>query len=627
MHQSASSSTIQILPEVIANQIAAGEVVQRPESVVKELVENSIDAGATEITVVVKNAGKSLIHIIDNGKGMNKEDLSLACRRHATSKISTIDDLYRISTLGFRGEALASICSVAQVEIRTRREDDSHGWKLTVDGTSEQKIEPFPCERGTQIFIRNIFFNIPARKKFLRSDLSEFRYISETMMKFALARPDIRFVFYDGDSKIFDVKAETMQERVLSILGSDVEKALIPIEFENNILSIKGFVGEPRLARQSRGLRQLFYLNGRHIISKTLNYAVFSVFEHLIEKNSYPLFVLFITLDPEKVDVNVHPQKHEVKFDDERSIFSAINLAVSQALAKVHLIPTIQLQEQSAQLPFASQRPDNQLLVNKLTGEIIEPSTNHTQQFQQYTDAFASERSRTNATITPRSNHFLTPTSSAFDSLFQGDTTNLNATQQQPNEGFEASKKSYFQLHQKYIVVENPEGMMIVDQHAAHERILYEKALQMMNREFSQSQRLLFPEEKTVSASEASYIKELQSELEALGFEFCFLSDTAIEVTGVPADIPSGEEHNALLEIIDTYSEYEKIAPSARRENLAASFGCKTALKTGKVLSIPEMTQLVDDLFKTSMPYVCQHGRPIILDFPLKELDKRFGRT
>ncbi len=627
MHQTNPNSTIQILPEVIANQIAAGEVVQRPESVVKELVENSIDAGATEITVVVKNAGKSLIHIIDNGKGMNKEDLSLACRRHATSKISTIDDLYRISTLGFRGEALASICSVAQVEIRTCREGDSHGWKLTVDGSSEQKIEPFPCERGTQIFIRNIFFNIPARKKFLRSDLSEFRYISETMMKFALARPDIRFVFYDGDSKIFDVKAESMKERVLSILGSDVEKALIPIEFENNILTIQGFVGEPRLARQSRGLRQLFYLNSRHIISKTLNYAVFSVFEHLIEKNSYPLFVLFLTLDPEKVDVNVHPQKHEVKFDDERSIFSAINLAVSQALAKVHLIPTIQLQEQTAQMPFVPQRPDNQFLVNKLTGEIIEPTTNHTQQFQQYTDSLASERSRTNATITPRANHFLTPTSSAFDSLFQGNTSQLNATQQQPNDGFEASKKSYFQLHQKYIVVENPEGMMIVDQHAAHERILYEKALQMMNREFSQSQRLLFPEEKTVSASEASYIKELQSELEALGFEFTFLSDTTIEVTGVPADIPSGEEHSALLEIIDTYSEYEKIAPSARRENLAASFGCKTALKTGKVLSIPEMTQLVNDLFNTSMPYVCQHGRPIILDFPLKELDKRFGRT
>jgi len=622
MNIAPTNSSIQILPEVIANQIAAGEVVQRPESVVKELVENAIDAGATEITVVVKNAGKSLIHIIDNGKGMNKNDLSLACKRHATSKISTIDDLYSITTLGFRGEALASICSVAQVEIRTRKEDEQHGWKLTVDGTSEQIIEPFPCERGTQIFIRNIFFNIPARKKFLRSDLSEFRFISETMMKFALARPDIRFVFYDGDSKIFDVKSESMKVRVLSILGSDVENALIPVEFSNSTVSIVGFVGEPRLARQSRGLRQLFYLNGRHIISKTLNYSVFSVFEHLLEKNSYPLFVLFLTIDPEKVDVNVHPQKHEVKFDDERSIFSSINSAVSQALSKVHLIPTIQLLEQTAQLPFSSSKADSSLFVNKITGEVIEPNDRN----RHYSDFNSPERSKLQATISPRISQYHFPSVSAFDSLFQNKIQNEN----EPiriEDPIDRSKKSYFQLHSKYIVVQTQDGMMVVDQHAAHERILYEKALLMMNREFSQSQRLLFPEERSVSASEASLIKELDSELKSLGFEFSFLSDTAVEVTGIPADIPTGEEHLALLEIIDTYSEYSKIAPSARRENLAASFGCKTALKTGKVLSIDEMAQLIDDLFKTSMPYVCQHGRPIILDFPLKELDKRFGRT
>jgi len=346
-----SSQTIALLPDYIANQIAAGEVVQRPESIIKELVENALDAGADSILVIAHKAGKQAIHVIDNGSGMSKEDVLLSIQRHATSKIKTSQDLEKISTLGFRGEALASIAAIAHLEIKTKRKDAEHGWSLTAEPLQELSLEPCMTEIGTQVIVKNMFFNVPARKKFLKSDMVEFRHISETMYRSALGHPECRFTFYDGDTLVFDVPVSSLHDRIKHLYGKEVSEGLLPSHNESSEVLITGFVGLPHLAKQSRA-GQHFFMNQRPIISRSLAHAVFQPFEHLIEKNAHPFFIVNLTIDPTKVDVNVHPQKHEVKFEYERGIYNAIHQAVTSALSKAHIIPEMQFREHIASQPF-----------------------------------------------------------------------------------------------------------------------------------------------------------------------------------------------------------------------------------------------------------------------------------
>ena len=635
------NNRIHILPEYIANQIAAGEVVQRPESVIKELVENSLDAGAELISVVVRGSGKQLIHILDNGSGMSRDDLSLATKRHATSKIQSVQDLEHIMTLGFRGEALASIGAVAHLEIRTRREDDEIGWKLTAEPLKEDTIEPFKSEKGTQIFVRNLFFNVPARKKFLRSDLTEFRHISETMLKFALSRPHIRFTFYDADSLIFDVKPSDLEQRIIALMGERSASQLIPVDFTAPLVKVSGFVGQPSMAKQSRS-GQYFFLNGRAIASRALTHAVFFPFEHLLDKNSHPFFVLNIEIDPEKVDVNVHPQKHEVKFDDERMVYNAIHQAVSEALQRSNLVREAHFREQIAHSPFEkvqlnpSSTPNDILLVNRLTGEIVNTTSqehmvsNSSANSQQSYSSSQSKTSNYSQDYTPQSQRqtFGGAQQSAFEALFGSSPADTQTSQPSNEQLFEESvgQMTVWQLHNKYVFVQTDKGVMVIDQHNAHERILYERALKAMNEQFSNGQKLLFPVKIELNSAEKALFDELSGDLELLGFDVT-LDDTVAEVRGVPLDVHAGEEEFALKEILAQFEEYQQIRHSDSRDNLAASFGCKAAIKTGQRLSEPEMRRLVEDLFATSTPYVCPHGRPIVIDFPLGEFDKRFGRT
>ncbi|MFN8359166.1 MAG: DNA mismatch repair endonuclease MutL [Candidatus Kapaibacterium sp.] len=637
------TNTIHILPEFIANQIAAGEVVQRPESVVKELVENSLDAGATQVSVVVRGAGKQLIHIADNGSGMTKDDLKLATKRHATSKITTVQDLEHIMTLGFRGEALASIGAVAHLEIRTRQEQEEFGWKLTAEPLKEDAIEPFKAEKGTQIFVRNLFYNVPARKKFLRSDLTEFRHISETMMKFALSRPQVRFTFFDADALVFDVKPSDLEQRIVALMGEKSASMLIPVEFATPLVKISGYIGQPAMAKQSRS-GQYFYLNGRSIASRSLSHAVFFPFEHLLDKNSHPFFVLNIEIDHEKVDVNVHPQKHEVKFDDERMVYNAISQGVSEALQRSNLVREVHFREQVAQSPFEkiqlapSSTPNDVLLVNRLTGEIINSMPSPPQP-QRSTSSYQPPQPSTSSMFAPSktsgnfqemqsqsaSKTFSGAQRSAFEALFGNELpqNNLSVAQiQEPN----TPAMTVWQLHNKYIFVQTDKGVMIIDQHNAHERILYERALKAMNEQYVNGQKLLFPVKIEISTSEKALIEELASDIEHLGFDVS-MEGMILEIRGVPLDVHSGEEEVALKEILAQFEEYQQIRQSDKRDNLAASFGCKAAIKTGHRLSEPEMRRLVEDLFATSTPYVCPHGRPVVVDFPLTEFDRRFGRT
>ncbi len=608
-----TGNEIQVLPEFIANQIAAGEVVQRPESVVKELVENAIDAEASTISVVVRKAGKTLIHVVDNGKGIAKEDLPLAIKRHATSKIHSAEDLHRILTLGFRGEALASIASVAQLEIRSRRRGASTGWRLLSMPNTEPRLEPYQCDEGTQVIVKNLFYNVPARRKFLKSDLAEFRMISDTMRKFALGYPDIRFVFYDDDSLVFDLPPGSLLDRIAALFGAEYAESMIAVDWEDHGIRVTGYIGQPDFAKKSRS-EQFLFLNQRPIISRQLQHAVYSAYEHLLEEARYPVFVLFLHLDPEQVDVNVHPQKHEVKFEEERTVYAVVRTAVAEALASADLTPRVGFDPKA---PFeklriqSPQKPAEELLINRITGEVLRPhpattSTPSAKRPPQRTTG--SARSASQASSVPLSPP---PASEAAAS---------------PPLQRSASRR-YLQLHNKYIVVETAEGFALIDQHAAHERILYEKALRAMNREFQYAQKLLFPLRIELPSSDLALIKELQSALEKLGFQITFVDDHTIELLSVPQDIPGNREKQALLDMLHYYKEHAVLEYPDQREQLAASFACKAAIKSGDALSDEEVEQLIADLYQCSAPYVCPHGRPTVLEFPLKELDLRFGRT
>jgi DNA mismatch repair protein MutL len=615
---------IQLLPDFLANQIAAGEVVQRPESIVKELIENSLDAGAECITVLIKKAGKHMIHIVDNGVGMSKTDVEMSIKRHATSKIRTSEDLEKIQTLGFRGEALASIAAISHIEIRTKRDIDPHGWKLDSEPLSIPSISPSQQEKGTQIIVKNLFFNVPARRKFLKSDIVEFRYISETMIRFALAKPDIRFIFYDGDNLVFDVHPSTLLERIKDLFGEQTSSGLLSIDSLTEEITLSGFIGLPHLAKQSRA-GQHFFLNGRAIISRSLNHAVFQAYEHLIEKQLHPFFVLNIILDPSKVDVNVHPQKHEVKFEYEKGIYNCIQYAVQNALAKAHIVPELQFRTDIQQAPFERMHispiqsqstfaSQDSFLVNRLTGEIVDnnPRTNYSNSSFQYS------KTRDSQSFTPQ-------TKTAYDQLFgsehQQDALKDQHSQQSILPG------SMWQLHHKYICIEHEHGLMMIDQHAAHERILYESSLKSLQDESGKSQTLLFPITVHVLPQDLLLFHELRDSLEKLGFVFSDEHDNRIIISALPNDIKVGNEEHALLDILEQYREYDNIQPHSMRHNLAASMGCKAAIKAGQSLNQQEMNRLIEDLFICSMPYVCPHGRPIILDIPLAELDRRFGRT
>lgn len=669
-------SVITILPDFIANQIAAGEVVQRPESVIKELVENSMDAEATHITVIVRGAGKQLLHIVDNGKGMSRTDLLVAPKRHATSKIKTAEDLSHILTLGFRGEALASIASVAQIEIRSRRPSDDIGYKLLADPLQEPVLEPCAMETGTQVFVRNLFYNVPARRKFLRSDLTEFRHIAETMTRFALSRPNVRFTFYDDDTLVYDLAPTTLKQRIIDALGSKFADALMAVEFTDELngtpLHIWGFVGQPQFAKKTKS-EQHFYLNGRAIASRQLSHAVMNAYEHLLDKSDYPPFVMFIEINPEKVDINIHPQKHEVKFDDDRTMYTAIRRAVSETLAKHNLTPSASFrpsqtaveggasnyapfERMTLQSSHPSERGQN-VMVNTRTGEIFEPNKFSSSaedrinapypKDAQARGLFPKEQSAYEALFGSDRNEARSDAgrnvSSQANAPFRGNAaqaalnldTEANAQGQvssgvagfSSNTPFNAPQKFYWQLHKKYILSPSPNGLTIIDQHAAHERILYERALKAMNEGFAYGQELLFPVKIHCTGAETALVQELRTDLAGMGFVVEILSPQELEIRAVPADVRTGREEDSLREILEQYREYNEIRYTSARDNLAASFGCRSAIRAGDLLTLQEMRSLVDDLYASAMPYACPHGRPIIIEIPLDELDRRFGRT
>ncbi len=591
---------IKILPDFIANQIAAGEVVQRPESVVKELIENSIDANATNIGIFIKNAGKSLIHIIDNGDGMSETDLMLSVKRHATSKIMSVSDLEAIKTFGFRGEALASICSVANVEIKTKRTKDTFGYKLLSEPNSEPKIEAVHCDKGTQILVRNLFFNVPARRKFLKSNLTEFRHISDTVTKIALAYPEVRFTFYDDDNLIFDAQQQEMTERISVVLGKKYSDGTIPVKFENDYISFTGFIGKPSLAAEIRAGMYL-YLNKRPIFSPALNNAVIRAYEHLLDKHQKPFFIINIKIDFSKVDVNVHPQKHEVKFEDERYIYNLLINAVANTLSANDLAPVFIPELVGSVSPMIRTTPDSEgkrIIVNTITGEIIDNSAVPKSAYTSYTEHF------------DRNDNSGKNWKSAFDDIFsRKGSSNEQFKFDNHDKAIELGKS--LQFDNKFIISIVGDAIIILDQHRASKKIIYEHIKKSSNANVKKAiQSLVFPIAISIGPDEKNLIRHISKELNEIGFEF-ELEDNIAFLNAIPQYLPKGKESTVFKDILHELSAGNAEGSNISFDTILAKFSAKSALQSGVAISDAECKQLVKDLLSCDNPLFTAEGNKI----------------
>ncbi len=638
------------LPESIAQKIAAGEVVSRPESVVKELLENALDAEAQRITIILKDAGRTLIQVVDDGMGMSREDARTSIERHATSKLSTIDDLEHLTTYGFRGEALAAIASVSQFEMRTRLARQELGTLVEVEGSILRKCESIACDEGTSISVRNLFFNIPARRKFMKSEATEFKHVVDSVTKAALAHSDVHFIFVADGDMIFDLPAEIpLPERIEQIFGGRLRGALLPIESVSPALHVTGFVSAPSFVKRVR-TEQFFFVNNRPIVSRSLSYAVASAYEHLVEKGAFPSAFLYLTIDPSHIDVNVHPQKLEIKFEDERGVMEEVRRTMQETLARA----TQASATEGALAP--------EMAMPSAINAGIDPAR---MRFPDYATApkkneeleignVASVGSNGNGN--GNGNGYAKPSNNApslneglgtLERLFGAKSGDLfhgkhietlaggppvavsRSAIERTGLAAEVLKDRpiLWQLHNKYIFSQIKSGLMIVDQHVAHERILYERAIRSMADNHPASQQLLFPQHLDLLPREMALVRELLPDLETIGFQLRFFGGMSIIIDGIPADVHAGREESILREVLEGYDESGETRTTPSRDRLAATFSCKAAIKAGDKLSQEEMMVLIEQLFETQMPYVCPHGRPIVIKLAIDELDRRFGRS
>ena len=597
---------IQLLPDSIANQIAAGEVVQRPASAVKELIENSIDAEATHVKLIVKDSGKTLLQIIDDGKGMSETDARMSLERHATSKIRKAEDLFTLHTMGFRGEALASIAAVSQLELKTRPKDEELGTLLVVEASDVKRQEAVACEKGTSISVKNLFYNIPARRNFLKSNASEYQHILEEFQRLALSHPDISFQLIETDSLEYDLPSGKLSQRIVNLFGKAYQEQLAACQEETPLVKIMGYVGKPQFAKKKRG-EQFLFVNKRFIRSNYLNHAVMTAFEDLLPENTFPFYVLFIEVDPKHIDVNVHPTKTEIKFDDERAVYAVVLSAVRQAIGTHNLTPAIDFDADVNIIAKLSQ------------------ATNQSK------EVYFEERFGTSLQQSNREN---------WEKLFEGDDQRnffQSATPAQPVQTlrFESAlnqsetpgnveEKILCQLHQRYIVRQVRSGMMIIDQQAAHERILFEKFLNQFKNQSGASQQSLFPQAITFSAADFTLVLEMQQEIEALGFKIEVFGKNTFIVNGIPGNVSTGREKELFEGLIEQFKMNQSELAVPIRENLARSLAKRASLKSGQPLERQEMQSVVDNLFACSTPNYAPDGKPTFFIFGLNKIETYF---
>lgn len=620
-----NENKIKVLPDYISNKIAAGEVVQRPASVLKELIENAIDAEAKKIVVYIKDAGKSLIQIVDDGFGMSEQDAIKCIERHATSKISSIEDLLNIKTFGFRGEALSSIASVSRLEIRTEKREDELGTLVRFDDENGLKIEKGSFSKGTSISVKNLFYNVPARRNFLKTNSTELKHLIDVFKRAAMSYSEISFELWNDDDLVFNYLSCKIEDRMEQVFADNIFDVIIPVNEDTDFIGLSGYIAKPNYLKKSR-VDQFLFVNKRFVTNKIVNHAVFSAYENILEKGDYPFFVLFLKVDFSKVDVNVHPSKMEIKFEDEKDIYLFVNAVIKKALGKYDLVPNISFANNTTE--FEKLGTQTHKFTN--SGDFSDRPNLSESSYDKKNNTFSDdELDKIFNSLTPKlSNNSScdSPIVAPFDiTESQGVQTKIEIEAEKK----EATSNAAFivNLHNKYLLTQIKSGLMIIDQHVAHERILYEKALKAMDSDLPFSQQLLFNQKIQLDPADYELLKELEPYLIRLGFEIKFLVKREIIITGVPADIKMGHEINIIHEVIDEYRKHEIVNRLERKDNIAKSYSCKAAIKAGDKISENEMRLLVDQLFATSMPYVCPHGRPIIIKIPLEEFDKRFGRT
>lgn len=611
---------IQLLSDHIANQIAAGEVIQRPASAVKELLENAVDAGATEIQLVIKDAGKELIQVIDNGKGMSPTDARMSFERHATSKIKNIEDLFTIRTMGFRGEALASIAAVTQVELKTRQAASETGTRIVIEGTEVKLQEPCAINAGTSISVKNLFYNVPARRHFLKSATTELRHILDEFTRVALANPGIAFRFFNNGTEQYHLEAGNLKTRIVGLLGNAYSKNLVPVEEKTDMLTIHGFIGKPEAATRTRGM-QFFFINNRFIRNAYLNHAVVQAYDTLIEKESFPFYVLFIEVDPSRVDVNVHPTKQEVKFEDDRMMYAYLNAAIKHALARYNIAPSLDFtlnpeiqQLSSVNLPF-TERQKEETQKGYLYNTFTEKGQAH---FIEKKDSLKRWKDLYEIAQSP-------VTQQTALHIPVGDSTPLQSSLDTGAETADKGANNIMLIHGSILATTVKSGMMLIHIRRAQERIWFERLLEQWNSQDAPSQQVLFPASYELSPQDALLLTEVLPDMARIGFDIAPFGQHTFVIQGIPAGLPHGEEKYVLDEIVEHLKHESPDAVGKRTEQLLANMARRLSRNKNAIMQPEGQQALIDELFACNQPEYTTDGKKVFVMIKKEELEGMLG--
>ena len=598
-----SLDIIKLLPDSVANQIAAGEVIQRPASVVKELIENAIDAGATQIDLVVKDAGRTFITVIDNGCGMSEADARLCFERHATSKIQNADDLFAIKTMGFRGEALASIAAVAQVELTTRRKEDEVGTKVRIEGSKIIEQLPKPASVGTNFTVKNLFFNVPARRNFLKSNEAELRHINEEFFRITMMNPEVGFTFVSNDKELFHLYPGTLKQRLVGLLGKDFDGKLLPVNQVTESVTIDGFIVKPEYSKKTRG-EQYFFVNRRFIKHAYLHHAVENAYKELIPQDCFPGYFLDIQIDPKDIDINIHPTKTEVNFVDAKLIYAIMHSAVRKAIGQNNLAPMLDFDvDPNMGIDFGE--------ASRMDRPVVAPKVDYDPNFNPF-KITTVHRQQQNWRIA-----YEETGETVGDARLEEKTEELQTA--------EEPKSFFIQLQQNYIVTSVKSGLLIIDQHLAHERILYEKYLKEMETDVVASQQELFPQHISLNINDASILKELKPELEKMGFRLEAMNNTTFVINGIPVDCKGSDAVSVIERILEDYKTNLTGNQSDKKLNLARSMASQMAVKSGQTLTDVEMQDIIDRLFGCAVAEVSPNGKKIYTIISAEDIKTRLS--
>jgi DNA mismatch repair protein MutL len=601
------SDIIHLLPDSVANQIAAGEVIQRPASAVKELLENAIDAGSSDIQLIIKDSGKTLIQIIDNGCGMSETDARLCFERHATSKISRAEDLFSIRTMGFRGEALPSIAAIAQIELKTRKHEEDIGTFIIIEGAEVKSQQSVSCAAGTNISVKNLFYNIPARRNFLKSNNIEARHIIDEFERVALAYASVAMSLTQNGMEVFQLPVSNNRQRIINIFGSNYNERLVPVQEQTSLLNVTGFVGKPEFSRKTRG-EQFLYVNKRFIKDAYLHHAVTNAFEELLPHDAYPSYWLYLDIDPSRIDINIHPTKTEVKFDDERSVYAIVRAAVKRALGQFSVSPTLDFeQERSFDIPYSMLKQPVQV-----------PGIDVNQQYNPFRTKSDSPKGWENA----------------YEGIQQDVDVIINQSEALqksvlPLPGEELkyyNEEHLFQVLNKYIAVQSAKGLMLVDQQAAHERILYEKYLKHIKEQSGVTQQELFPVTLNLTSGDFELMKEIESDIRSLGFDVREFGTNSYVIHGTPFGIPQMDGKILIEKLLEQFKANVDALELKTDEKLVRAMAKNTSIKQGQELSEKEIRELIKELFNCEKPYLSINGKQVVILLASMELNELFRK-